>query len=169
VYAWLDLQETSYGFGYGSLRSLAGLVLRPAESSPFASSSPVGTSASDVALVISILNIRRILLGCAWVWGGPSAMLHFPPNYSFFPEAAMPVMVYWQGGDSGEANCRNFRRRRSSLPSVLSFTAMAFPCSYITQTVHFNQYTFMLSLEVMSPGGSLSTVLIATPYWRDAS
>jgi hypothetical protein len=25
VYAWLDLQETSYGFDYGSLRSLAGL------------------------------------------------------------------------------------------------------------------------------------------------
>jgi hypothetical protein len=27
----------------------------------------------------------------------------------------------------------------------------------------------MLSLEVTGPGGSLSTVLIATPYWRDAS
>jgi hypothetical protein len=27
----------------------------------------------------------------------------------------------------------------------------------------------MLSLEVMDPGGSLSTVLIATPYRRDAS
>jgi hypothetical protein len=27
----------------------------------------------------------------------------------------------------------------------------------------------MLSLEVMGPGGSLSTVLIATPYRRDAS
>jgi hypothetical protein len=37
------------------------------------------------------------------------------------------------------------------------------------KTVRFNQYTFMLSLEVMGPGGSLSTVLIATPYWRDAS
>jgi hypothetical protein len=33
----------------------------------------------------------------------------------------------------------------------------------------FNQYTFMLSLEVVGPGGSLSTVLIATPYWQDAS
>jgi hypothetical protein len=27
----------------------------------------------------------------------------------------------------------------------------------------------MLPLEVVGPGGSLSTVLIATPYWRDAS
>jgi hypothetical protein len=27
----------------------------------------------------------------------------------------------------------------------------------------------MLSLKVTGPGGSLSTVLIATPYWRDAS
>jgi hypothetical protein len=27
----------------------------------------------------------------------------------------------------------------------------------------------MLSLEVVDPGGSLSTVLIAPPYWRDAS
>jgi hypothetical protein len=29
------------------------------------------------------------------------------------------------------------------------------------------QYTFMLALEGMSPGGSLSTLLIATPYWQD--
>jgi hypothetical protein len=28
---------------------------------------------------------------------------------------------------------------------------------------------FMLSLEVVSPGDNLSTVLIATPYWRDAN
>jgi hypothetical protein len=28
---------------------------------------------------------------------------------------------------------------------------------------------FMLPLEVMGPGGSLSTVLIVMPYWRDAS
>jgi hypothetical protein len=27
----------------------------------------------------------------------------------------------------------------------------------------------MLPLEVVGPGGSLSTALIATPYWRDAS
>jgi hypothetical protein len=33
----------------------------------------------------------------------------------------------------------------------------------------YNQYSFMLPLEVMGPGGSLSTVLIATPYWQDAS
>jgi hypothetical protein len=28
----------------------------------------------------------------------------------------------------------------------------------------YNQFSFMLPLEVMGPGGSLSTVLIATPY-----
>ncbi len=31
------------------------------------------------------------------------------------------------------------------------------------------QFSFMLPLEVMGPGGSLSTELIATPYGRDAS
>ncbi len=33
----------------------------------------------------------------------------------------------------------------------------------------YHQYPFMLPLEVVGPGGSLSTVLIATPYRRDAS
>jgi hypothetical protein len=33
----------------------------------------------------------------------------------------------------------------------------------------YNQYSFMLPLEVVGPGGSLSTVLVATPHWRDAS
>ncbi len=33
----------------------------------------------------------------------------------------------------------------------------------------YNQYSFMLPMEVVGPGGSLSMVLIATPYWRDAS
>jgi hypothetical protein len=33
----------------------------------------------------------------------------------------------------------------------------------------FYQCPFMLPLEVVVPGGSLSTALIATPYWRDAS
>ncbi len=33
----------------------------------------------------------------------------------------------------------------------------------------YHQYPFMLPLEKVGPGGSLSTVLIATPYWRDAS
>ncbi len=33
----------------------------------------------------------------------------------------------------------------------------------------FYQCPFMLPFEVVGPGGSLSTVLIAMPYWRDAS
>jgi hypothetical protein len=39
-----------------------------------------------------------------------------------------------------------------------------FLSNYTTQTVRFNQYMFMLSLEVVGPGDNLSTVLIATPY-----
>jgi hypothetical protein len=59
MYAWLDLQSMSYSFGYSSPWSLAGLVLHPAEPSPFTLSSPVGMSASDVAIVIIIHNNRR--------------------------------------------------------------------------------------------------------------
>jgi hypothetical protein len=47
LYAWLDPQETSYGFGYGSLRSLAMLVPCLAEPTPFALSSLVETPATD--------------------------------------------------------------------------------------------------------------------------
>jgi hypothetical protein len=59
VYTWLDPQRTRYGFGYGSPWSLAVLILRPAEPSPFDVSSSVGTLASDGALVIIVHNIRR--------------------------------------------------------------------------------------------------------------
>jgi hypothetical protein len=59
VYTWLDPQRTRYGFGYGSPGSPAVLTPRPAETSPFALSSSVGTSASDRALVIIVHNIRR--------------------------------------------------------------------------------------------------------------
>ncbi len=58
ILGWI-LQRTSYGFGYGSPLSPAMLVLRPAEPSPFALSSSVGTSASDGALVTIVHNIRR--------------------------------------------------------------------------------------------------------------
>jgi hypothetical protein len=58
----------SYGFGYGSLWSLAGLIHHPAESSSFASSSLVGTSASDVVLVNIVLNIRRgVVFAIKWL------------------------------------------------------------------------------------------------------
>ncbi len=46
--------------------------------------------------------------------------------------------------------------------------AQAFLYTYIT-IVRYNQPSFMLSLEVVGPGGSLSTVLVAMPYRRDAS
>ncbi len=55
--------------------------------------------------------------------GGPRAYSIFHPNYGFVPVVATPVLDR-HGGDSGEANGRNFRRRRSSLPSVSSLTAV---------------------------------------------
>jgi hypothetical protein len=48
----------------------------------------------------------------------------FHPNYSFVPMAAAPVYDR-HDGDGGEENGRNFRRRRSSLPSVSSSMAVA--------------------------------------------
>jgi hypothetical protein len=56
--------------------------------------------------------------------GGPRAYSIFHPNYGFVPVAATPVLDR-HGGDSGEANGRNFRRRRSPLPSVSSLMAVA--------------------------------------------
>jgi hypothetical protein len=44
-----------------------------------------------------------------------------------------------------------------------------FKREYTTETVRYNQCPFMLPLEVVGPGGSLLTALIATPYGRDAS
>ncbi len=48
----------------------------------------------------------------------------FHPNYGFVPMAAAPVKDR-HDGDGGEENGRNFRRRRSYLPSVSSSTAVA--------------------------------------------
>ena len=48
----------------------------------------------------------------------------FHPNYGFVPMAAAPVNDR-HDGDGGEESGRNFRRRRSSLPSVSSSTAVA--------------------------------------------
>ncbi len=57
---------------------------------------------------------------------------------------------------------------------VVSVASLAQTGVGYTQRLHNKsplkiQSTFMLSLEVMGPGGSLSTVLIAAPYRRDAS
>jgi hypothetical protein len=48
----------------------------------------------------------------------------FHPNYGFVPMAAAPVNDR-HDGDGGEENGCNFRRRRSSLPSVSSSTGAA--------------------------------------------
>ncbi len=63
----LDPQRTSYGFGYGSPWSLAGLVHSPGGITPFALPPPNGTSASDFALVIIVLNIREgVVIAIKW-------------------------------------------------------------------------------------------------------
>jgi hypothetical protein len=143
VYTWLDPQRMRYGSRYSSLRSLAILALHLTEPTPLVSSSSVGTSAWVGTLANIVHNIRRGLsspssghpgrslttkpdlpqllrLGM----GGPRAYSIFHPNYGFVPVVATPVLDR-HGGDSGEANGPNFRRWRSSLPSVSSFSAVA--------------------------------------------
>jgi hypothetical protein len=87
-----------------------------------------------------LYNRNRFASSLRLGMGGPRAYSIFHPNYGFVPVAATPVLDR-HGGDSGEANGRNFRRRRSSLPSVSSFTAgLFFISQYTTQTVSsFNQ------------------------------
>jgi hypothetical protein len=71
----------------------------------------------------------------------------------------------WQGFDGGKAKSCNFRRRRSSLPPVSSYGGCLSLTAFTQQkTVRFNQFPFTPLLEVVGPGGGLSTVLIATPY-----
>jgi hypothetical protein len=99
-------------------------------------------------------NIRTNLpLCCAWVWGGPGCCL-LPSDYGFAPVAATPVRDPWPDGD---ANSCNFRRRRSLFPPVPSYGAGFLPLFILLYSL---QYTFMLSLEVVDPGDSLTTSLI---------
>jgi hypothetical protein len=134
MYVWLDLQKTGYGFGNGSLRSLAILVLRPVEPSPPASSPSVRAAALDggarhlrpqqegVVFAISGRHGHSTRFASVATPGygeGPERYSVFHPNYGFVPVVAAPVLD-WHDGDGGEANGRNFRRRRSSLPLVLS-------------------------------------------------
>jgi hypothetical protein len=92
-------------------------------------------------------------------------LLHLPHNNGFIPVAATPVRESWQVGDGGEANSCNFQRQRLSLLPVLSYGG-GLSLITVTQqkTVRFNQFPFTLPLEVVGPGGALSTLLIATPY-----
>ncbi len=76
----------------------------------------------------------------------------------------------WHGGDGDEENYvatseGGGRPSRQSRPE----RRWLFKGDYTTQTVRYSQYPFMLPLEVVCPGGSLSTALIAAPYRRDAS
>ncbi len=82
-------------------------------------------------------------------------------------------------GATPVSSLARWRRRRgvqSQLPQaeVVLVASLAQTGVGYTQRLHNRsplkiQSTFMLPLEVMGPGGSLSTALIATPYRRDAS
>jgi hypothetical protein len=74
------------------------------------------------------------------------------------------------------ARWRRRRGEQSQLPQaeVVLVASLAQTGAGYTQRLHNKsplktQSSFMLSLEVLGPGGSLSTVLIATLYRRDAS
>jgi hypothetical protein len=139
MYVWLDLQKTGYGFGNGSLLSLAVLVLRPVEPSTLASLPSVRAAASDggthnlcpqqeeVDFAISGRHGHSTRFASVATPGygeGPERYSVFHPNYGFVLVVAAPVLDQ-HDGDGGEANGRNFRRQRSSLPSVSSSTAVA--------------------------------------------
>ncbi len=168
VYTWLDPQRMRYGSGYGSLRSLAILVLRLTEPTPLVSSSSVGTSAWVRALANIVHNIRRGSSsppsgrhGCSLTtepdlpqllrlgMGGPRAYSIFTPTTA---SSWWRLRRCWtrNGGDSGEASGSNFRRRRSSLPSVSSFTAVALP-----QQLHNINSSFQSVFVHAVPGGGV--------------
>jgi hypothetical protein len=79
--------------------------------------------------------------------GGPRAYSIFTPTTA---SSRWRLRLCWtrHGGDNGEANGRNFRRRRSSLPSVSSFTAMALP-----QQLHNINSSFQSVIFHAVPGG----------------
>ncbi len=68
--------------------------------------------------VLDLLHLLRLGMGRA-----QSGIAFFTPT-TFRPVAAAAVLDR-HDEDGGEANGRNFRRWRSSLPSVLSSTAVA--------------------------------------------
>jgi hypothetical protein len=85
-----------------------------------------------------------------------------------FEGAAVPVEESWQDGDGNMANSPNFQRQMSSL-----LPSFAITCGYSlplhNRNSRFIQYTFMLSLEVVDPGGGLSMLLLPRLKWQDAS
>ncbi len=103
----MDLQKTGYGFGKGSLRSLAVLVLRPAEPSPLVSLPSVGTAALDggarhlrpqqegVIFAISGRHghsTRPASFAMPGYGESPGCYSVFHPNYGFVPVVAAPVV-----------------------------------------------------------------------------
>jgi hypothetical protein len=106
MYVWLDLQRMGYGFGNGSLRSLAVLVLRPTEPSPLASLRPAELRLRMAALVIFVQqegvvlaisgrhgHITRLASYATPGYGeSPERYSVFHPNNGFVPVAAAPVV-----------------------------------------------------------------------------
>jgi hypothetical protein len=67
---------------------------------------------------------------------------------------------FWQDGEGSLANSHNFRRRTSSLsPNLVIGLWQIFAFTQQYKSPYFIQHTFMLPLEVLGPGGSLSILL----------
>jgi hypothetical protein len=105
VYSWLDPQRTSYGFGYGSPWSLAGLVHAPFRK-------------SSILTLPSVAD--QLLVWCSSSSSSTSGCHHVSSGYGFVPVAATPVRESLHDGDGSEANGHNFQRWRSSLLPVWS-------------------------------------------------
>ncbi len=91
-----------------------------------------------------------------------------PPTlaYGFVPLATMPVeiVVAWRRRWWG-----NFQRWRLVLSPVSSFGCGFFSASLQQWVLNILQHTYMLPLEVVGPGGTLSVLLFITSYWGDAN
>jgi hypothetical protein len=88
--------------------------------------------------------------------GGPGRHL-FSPDYGFIQVAATPVSESWPDGDGSEAKEVTF------VANLIIIQRWFFSLSLFILRYSL-QYTFMLPLEVVGPGGSLSKSMVATPY-----
>jgi hypothetical protein len=159
VYSWLDPQRMSYGFGYGSPWSLAGLVHTSAEIVLITVlSSTAGLRWGGVVTVILSLTSGG---GCPchqiFALGPLCCRRTQEATYGRILEAAMPV---------GECPVMMETKEvaiGASLAIRRGFSYSLYSC--LLSSAH----TFMLPLEVVDPCNSLSTSLVAMPQWQDAS
>jgi hypothetical protein len=91
-----------------------------------------------------------------------SGSRRLPPGYSFVPVATTPVeriLARWRHGEVNKATTsdKGGHPCHQSRHKVVVFL-------FLFILLYSFQYTFILSLEVMGPGGSLSTALGAMTY-----